>query len=239
MNSGSWIALFGVLTLVVVICQAQPPRGGARSRGRFSRDTFFRLLEMPPIKKELALRPIQIEMLSDLQADLTEQRRAAFSRDDSFDFPGGRRGNENSDQAERDRFNAMRESAQKIRVQGETLIAVILDTNQMKRLNQLRLQDEGARAFDRQEFRDQLKVTEEQFKKLQEIRQADFDSSRSRQRRRQKLDEAMLAVLDSEQRSKFDELQGEAFAFPLPLPADLRGLRDPQDGDRPRRPSSN
>lgn len=238
MKSSFVFACLGTLTLLVATCQAQPPRGGNRGRGMSARDTLFRLLEMPTIRKELALRPLQIEMLDDLRADLTEQRRVAFSNGSALDLPRGRREDEESNQAMQDRINAFREYARKIRLQGERLISVVLSSDQLERLNQLRLQDEGTRAFDRAEFREQLKVTDEQYKKLQELRRAAFDPSRSQQRRQQKFDQAMLAVLDDEQRSKFDELQGEAFAFPLPLPADLRGLRDPRDGNRRRQPSN-
>ncbi|MAD81232.1 MAG: hypothetical protein CMJ50_10365 [Planctomycetaceae bacterium] len=190
---------------------------------------------MPPVRKELELRKLQIDMLDDLQADLGQQRRAAFFSGGPLELPGGRRGPEGSGQALQDGLDKMQAEVEKIRVQGEKLVTVILDSGQTNRLSQVRLQYEGTRALDRREFRDQLGVTDEQFKKIQELRRTEDDPSPLR-RRQKKLDEPVLALLNQGQQVKFKELQGEAFEFPLPLPADLRGLRDPQNGNRRRRP---
>ena len=222
MKSGYLFAWLGTMTLLAITCQAQPQRGRNRGYVRLSRDTLFRLLEMPPVRKEL-------------QADLGQQRRAAFSSSGPLELPRGRRGPEGSEQALQDGLDKMHAEVQKIRLQGEKLVTVILNSGQTKRLSQVRLQYEGTRALDRREFRDQLGVTDEQFKKIQELRQTEDDPSPLR-RRQKKLDEPVLALLNQGQQVKFKELQGEAFEFPLPLPADLRGLRDPQNGNRRRRP---
>ncbi|MDP6466284.1 MAG: hypothetical protein QF918_00995 [Pirellulaceae bacterium] len=235
MKSGYLFAWLGILTLLAITCQAQPQRGRNRGYVRLSRDTLFRLLEMPPVRKELELRKLQIDMLDDLQADLGQQRRAAFFSGGPLELPGGRRGPEGSGQALQDGLDKMQAEVEKIRVQGEKLVTVILDSGQTNRLSQVRLQYEGTRALDRREFRDQLGVTDEQFKKIQELRRTEDDPSPLR-RRQKKLDEPVLALLNQGQQVKFKELQGEAFEFPLPLPADLRGLRDPQNGNRRRRP---
>lgn len=221
MKPGYFCAWLVMLTLLATTCQAQPSRGDSRARGRSTRDTLFRLLDMPAVRKEIGLRPLQIEILADLQADLGEQRRAAFSTGDPLglpDFPG---------RDSRDRFDAMRERIQNLRTQGEKLISVVLDANQNERLHQLRLQDEGTRALDRQEFREQLGVSDEQFEKIQTARRTEDDPSLSRRRRQKRVDDAVLGLLSQEQQAKFQEQQGEPFDFPLPLPADLRGLREP------------
>lgn len=242
MKSGYVVAWLATLLLLATTCQAQPrggnesPRGGNRSRARFSRDILFRLLEMPPVRTELALRPLQIKTLEDLQADLGEQRRAVLSSGDPLGLSEGPGAGRDTDEPERGtqaRFEAMRDAAEKVRMQGEKLVTVILDDSQMKRLNQLRLQDEGARAFDRREFREQLGVTDEQYQQIQQLLRGEVDASLSRLRRQQKLNDAVLALLNQEQQIKFKELQGEAFEFPLQLPAELRGLRDSLDGGRP------
>ncbi len=239
MRSGYLLAWLGTLMLLATTCQAQPREGGSRGRARSTRGTLFRLLEMSPVRKELELSRLQIEMLDDLQADLGEQRRAVFSSSDPLRIPGdpaGQGGREDSDQAAKNRFDAMREATEKIRAQGEKLVAVILDSNQSKRLQQLRLQDEGTRAFDRQELREQVGVTEAQFEQIKALRRTEDDPSLSRRRRQQKVDEAVLALLDEAQQAKFKELKGKVFEFPLQLPADFRGLRDSPDGSRPGRP---
>lgn len=232
MRSGYLLAWLGALMVAATTCQAQPREGGGRGRPTFMRGTLFRLLDMPPVRKELGLSRLQIEMLDDLQADLGEQRRAVFSGGDPLRIPGDPAGSEESDQAGSDRFDAMREAAEKIRAQGEKLVAVILDSGQSERLQQLRLQDEGTRAFDRQEFREQLGVTEAQFEQIREIRRTNDDPSLSRRRRQQKVDEAVLALLDEAQQAKFKELKGKAFMFPLQLPPDFRGLRESPGGNR-------
>jgi len=224
-----------MLTLLVLTCHAQPPQSGTRNRGRASRDTLFRLLEIPSVRTELGMQPFQIEVLDDLQADLGEQRRAAFSGDQGWDDAANRGGAELSDQAARERFDAMRTAVQSVRAQGEKLIAVILNADQNNRLNELRLQNEGTRALDRAELRAQLNVTDEQFEQIRQLRQAENEAGTTRSRRSKQLDARVLALLNPEQQVHFKALQGEAFEFPLVVPADLRGLRGPQDGQRSRR----
>ena len=241
MKSGYLLSGLLLLSIVAGTSLSQSPRGGSRNRARPTRETLFRLLDMPTVRKEIGLSASQIEILTDLQADLTAQRRVAFSSGgplDSLD-PRRRPGSDNREQESRDRFDAMREAVEKIREQGEKLVAVILDKKQVTRLNQLRIQDEGTRALDRAAIREQVGVTDEQFAQIRDLRRADVDPTLSRRRRQQLLDKDVLALLDEGQRAKFNELKGPAFEFPLPLPADLRGLRDPRDESRSGRPSSN
>ena len=134
MKSGYLFAWLGMLMLLAITCQAQPQRGRNRGYVRLSRDTLFRLLEMPPVRKELELRKLQIDMLDDLQADLGQQRRAAFFSGGPLELPGGRRGPEGSGQALQDGLDKMQAEVEKIRVQGEKLVTVILDSGQTNRL---------------------------------------------------------------------------------------------------------
>ena len=237
MRTGYLLARLSVVELFAATCQAQPPRGGNRGRGRFTRGSLFRLLEMPQVSKELGLRNTQLEMLNDLRADLGEQQRAVFSGSRPVDIPADP-GRVDPEQAVRDRYDAIQADILKIHRQGEKLIAVILDPKQTERLNQLRLQEEGSRALIREEIREKLELTDEQFAKLQALGQVSRDPSASRRRLQQKLDQDMQAVLSEAQQVKFKELKGDPFQFPLSVPPDLRGLQDPRSGNRPRRPSN-
>ncbi len=230
-----FVCFCGLLSLTLT-CQAQPTRGEVGSRARSSRDTLLRLLDMLPVRNEIGLRPLQIEMLDDLQADLAEQRRAVHAGAGRLEIPDQQRSPEAIDEATRQRLEAMRTAIQRTRQQSEQLIAVILDSQQAKRIEELRLQDEGTRALDRQELRDQLNVTDEQFREIQELRLAALNRSRSPGRRQRDLDRRVLELLTAEQQRKFIELQGEPFEFPLR--ADLGGLRAPQENNRRRRPGN-
>ena len=196
--------------LLAIPCHAQSRRSGSRGRSGMSRGTFFQLLAMPPVHKELDLRKLQIEMLGDLRSDMSDQFRAAFSSG-GRGRPRGPGGSEGS-QRTRDRDNAV----QKIRVRGEKLASVILDADQTKRFHQVRLQYEGTRALSRRPFRDQLGVTDEQFKKIEVLLPAPDDRS-TLGRPEKNLDESVLALLSEEQQVKFKELRGETFELPLQL----------------------
>ncbi len=207
------ISGLAALAVIVMTCQAQPPRRGIRNRARSPLGNLYRLLDMQPVRKEIELRPLQIQMLDDLQADLLQQHGVSM---------GGRRrpGQPSFDPEARTRIEA-------IYKQGEQLIAVILDEAQARRLDELRLQDEGVRAFDRQELRQALELSDEQFEKIGELRRQAAGGSRSPARREEALKGDVLDLLTDEQRARLKEMQGEDFEFPLP--ADLGGLRDPND----------
>jgi len=170
-----------------------------------SRDTFFRLLDMQPVREELELSELQIEMLGDLQTDLRIHLRAAYFNRGSRAAPRGQ-GNGGRPETTPD--------IQKIRDQGEKLAGIILDTDQTKRFRQVRLQYEGTRALGRRQFRDQLGVTDKQFEEIWVLLQKQDDRS-TLGRPEKNLDESVLALLSEEQQVKFKELRGKAFEFPL------------------------
>jgi hypothetical protein len=102
----------------------------------------------------------------------------------------------------------------------EQLVSTILEPEQSNRLNELRLQREGAGAFNRPEVLDKLELTEEQRKQVASILKA---SSTPRSRILLRFDptsedlaeqqQRILAVMTDAQKTRWQELQGKAFQF--------------------------
>jgi hypothetical protein len=108
----------------------------------------------------------------------------------------------------------------------------LLDDKQAVRLKELSLQARGAQALEDEDVIAALKITDDQKKKLTEIRetglealQAAFGKLREAggdqgelrakmQKLREELNEQALAVLTASQRSQFDKMKGTAFKFP-------------------------
>jgi hypothetical protein len=175
---------------------------------------------MQPVRKELELRKLQIDMMGDLDDDMSDQIRAAFSNRGPQGNPRSPRGGAGWQRLLEERFKAI----QQIRDQGEKLARVILDSDQTARFGQVRLQYEGTRALARRQFRDQLGVTDEQFKKIRGLLPAQNDRS-TLGRPEKNLDESVLALLSEEQQVKLRELRGQVFEFPLQPPSRFRRSR--------------
>jgi len=168
---------------------------------------------MQPVRKELELRELQIEMLGDLEtdmSDMSEQILDTFFNNDPREDPRIPRGSERSGRRTQDR----RKAIQKINSQGEKLAKVILDSDQTKRFSQVHLQYEGTRALGRQPFRDQLGVTDEQYKEIRGLLPPQDDRS-TLGRPEKNLDQSVMALLSKEQQVKLKELRGKPFEFPL------------------------
>ena len=198
-----------VLLLLATIAQAQPP-GRPRGRGRFGRggpsSPLAFLVSMAEVQKELKIDTVQEKLLDALLDDLREQRGA---------FRGGFNGPPGDREAQ---FQEYRRHTQKLNRQGEDLLATIFEPEQRARFNQIRIQYEGVRALDRDEVTQVLGLTDTQLQVIREIRERDElpDGSRDREVRRpgQQREADMLAVFTEEQKKKWEDMQGKAFAFP-------------------------
>ena len=215
------VALSITATLTAAVVDAQPP-SGFRGRGGFGRSGFWRLLDNPAVQKELGLEKQQLEFLGDLQTDLSEQRRGAFPRGGQ---EANRGENERAGEAERQaRSERLRqeffETMQAFTRQSEELVAVVLEPEQMNRLNEIRLQSEGTRALNRPDFVQLLGVTNEQLEEIRKIQRAGQGSRADRRRNRrtreqqQEIDADRLALLNDEQKAKWEAMKGKEFNFP-------------------------
>jgi Spy/CpxP family protein refolding chaperone len=205
---------------------AQGPGGGRRGGpggfGGFGGGPMG-LLMMPEVQQELKLQQAQIDLLQGLR----QQRGGPGG--------GGQGGPDfrNMSPEERERFFAARQQEQRKQI-GE-----ILDANQMKRLRQLEIQREGARALNRPDVADELKLTQAQRQQVrtaldgerEAMRQAfagfqpggEPPSQEQRQQAFQRMqdtrtatDAKLNAVLTAPQKTQFQQMKGAAFQFPQP-----------------------
>jgi Spy/CpxP family protein refolding chaperone len=204
------LLLFGVQT-----ASAQRP-GGGRGPGGFGGGPVF-LLANEAVQKELNIAQEQREKLREIAQEMREG--------------AGQRGDfQNLSQEERQkRVAEMQERAKK----AEEKINTVLDAKQKERLEQLRIQREGASALARDEVAEKVGLAADQKEKIQKIQQearGNFGgggqnfrdlSNEDRQKlfaemreRREKVANDILGVLNAEQKEKFEKLKGAKFDFP-------------------------
>jgi enterochelin esterase-like enzyme len=224
----------GLLFLLITsaVSAQQPPRRGPGGFGRgfgFGRDAEASpgtLLAMREVRQELATTDEQNKQIDEAVSGLQEQTRSLFGNFQELqNIPEGDRAKRLADAGEK---------VQEARHKFVEKIATILDQKQLARLNQLRLQREGAVALSRTEVADQLSLSAEQREKLRAIQeearnaglgagniQAMSDDERRKlfsqmQERRRKSEADLLLVLTADQQNKLTELKGAEFKFPAP-----------------------
>jgi hypothetical protein len=126
-------------------------------------------------------------------------------------------------EAEKRRLERTREEKAKL--------AEILLPNQIKRLNEIFVQVNGANALQDEEIAKELGISDAQKAKLAEVRQANDEASRSQGREafaiadeaaraakfaeiRKEADGKLLAVLTPDQQKKFEAMKGKPFTMP-------------------------
>lgn len=184
------------------------PRFGQGGMGR--RGGLIGLLRREDVRKELKLTQDQITKLEALM----EQFRGQLGQRD----PQGARDP-----------NAMRERMQKM----EAAIKEILNVEQFKRLQELRLQLEGPSAIARPDVQEKLGLSEAQKKQIEEILNKSQEEMRTMfqqgggagnreeameafRKMREETDKKILAVLTEEQRKKWETMLGKPFKFENP-----------------------
>jgi hypothetical protein len=195
------------LLLLTAHLAAQPPER-ERGRGMFGRRGMLsdqmRLVSMPEVREELAIDEEQALFLDALVADLRDQQRTAFSR--------GLDGPERRDPESQ--FEEFRERLQELHRQSEQLLLAVLEPEQVSRLNELRVQYEGIRAFAREDFNAALELTDNQQDQVRKIL-ATTASVRGRRRGDSAESVAKIkSVLTEGQLAKWEEMKGDEFTFP-------------------------
>jgi len=219
-----------VLTVTVValiaspVCaQQQPRRGGGGGRGAGAGMgaggmSQLGLLAQKSVQEELKLTADQVEKVT----EAAKKQQAA------------RAGGADLSQEERAKKN------QELAKEGDKVVADVLKPEQAKRLKQIQLQQEGARAFNNPEVTKALNITAEQKQKLKDIQDTASKERASIQQAARGGDrqEAMkkmadltkktnteaMALLTDDQKTKWKELTGEPF----------KGEIVPGGGRRPR-----
>jgi hypothetical protein len=127
-------------------------------------------------------------------------------------------------QAESDKQRAERDK------EANAKLAEILLPHQIKRLNEIYVQQAGTAALFDDEIGKQLGISDSQKAQLTKVRDANLESMRTQGREafnlegearaakfaemRKESDSKMLAVLSADQQKKFEELKGKPFAMP-------------------------
>jgi len=175
--------------------QRQPGRGFG---GGFGGGTVY-LLTQKSVQDELKLSEEQVKQVKELQ----EKQRA-----DRPNFQGG------------DREEIQKKMAERRKAENEA-VAKILKPEQLKRVKQIGLQQQGARALNNEEVAKALKITDEQKGKIREIQMKAFEEMRDVGRGEEartkiqelmkKTNEKVMGVLTAEQKTKLKEMQGKPF----------------------------
>lgn len=200
-------ALFA--TLLTTDASAQPPGGRGRGMGMGGMMSQASLVRQEAVQAELGLSP---DLKAKLAAELPERG-------------GGNR----RDMTDEQRRKWMEERRAR-NTEDDKKIAGLLDTKQLARLKQIRVQALGAGALMDESIAKELSVTDDQVSKLQsamrDMRQGGGGGGNPGEMRAKMTAKAM-EILDADQKAKLDALKGPAF--------DLSKLqmRGPGGGGRP------
>ena len=198
-------------------------RGGGGGFGGFGGrggDITMSLLRVDAVKTELEVSPDQEEALVKLE-EMNRPERP------NVDF-------RNMSEEERSEFFAkMRTQQEERTAKMKEQLEEVLFPEQIERLEQIAIQIQGVGALRNKDVAAKLNITEEQREEMQQVSEELQSSMRDRMREiftggggdresmREKFDEIrkemegeVLAVLNTDQKKKFEELKGEPFDMP-------------------------
>jgi Spy/CpxP family protein refolding chaperone len=214
-----WLGLIALALLAATTQTAIAQRGGGRGMGMGGPTAKARLATLSEVETELKLTDDQKSKIKAISEQLVTDTRGLFG--------GG------GDPSE------TREKMEQLNKDASAKVDALLDAGQQKRLQEIAIQVNGPSALSDPAVSKQLALTDEQTKKLEEVRQGNFQAMRDafadmgqmsreeRQTKRDELkkasDEKLLGVLTDQQKTEFDALKG------APLTVDLSPLR-PQRG---------
>ncbi len=201
-------------------------RGGFGGFGGFGGggggDMTFGLLRLEPVQVELEIAPEQKEALTKLE----EQSRG--ERPERGSFPNFR---EMSEEERREFFEKrMKEQSERTAKMKEQLEEVLFP-EQMERLEQISLQLRGVAALTDEKVAGELKITSAQKEKMAKVQEEQRETLGAKMRElftggdrenmreaisgmREDMENAVLGVLTSDQKKKFEEMKGEKFEMP-------------------------
>ena len=204
-----WLICASVVTLAVgsLVCTgsalAQPGRGGPG----FGGGSMFMLMN-ESVRKELEIVPDQEEKLRELGEKMRDEMRQMFS---------GMR--DLSSEERQAKFAEMREKGQERMKEYQAQVGGILLEHQKTRLKQLQVQSQMRRsgtsgALASETLAKELGITEEQKKKLAELREeVQKETEEKISKIREEAREKLLSVLTPQQRKKLEEMTGEQFEY--------------------------
>ena len=184
-------------TLLTTDASAQPPGGRGRGMGMGGMMSQASLVRQEAVQAELGLSP---DLKAKLAAELPERG------------PGGGGGNPR-DMSDEQRQKWMEERRAR-NTEDDKKIAGLLDTKQLARLKQIRVQALGAGALMDESIAKELSVTDDQVSKLQsamrDMRQGGGGGGTPGEMRA-KMTARAMEILDADQKAKLEALKGPAF----------------------------
>jgi Spy/CpxP family protein refolding chaperone len=193
---------------------AQPPRGGRGGAGMMGGPMM--LLNQPSVQQELKISDAQKQQIQEAAAKLRASAGDLQSLDPS------------------ERQQKLQEMAR----EGERAASKVLHRDQMKRLKEITLQVQGARAFSNPDLASALGLTDEQKEKIkaaegdrgqrrQTLPGNDPEAARTRMEEMRKAHmDKVMNILTPEQKAKYKEMTGEPFTGKLEPAGGRRGQRN-------------
>jgi len=222
-------------TLSLFAAEAQGP-GGGRGRGGmgFGAGGFggmdkFGLLRLEQVQTELKVTAEQKEKITAAQKTLSEEMRAAM--------PARQAGQQLTPEERQKRMEESTKKRQEITTANEKKLDALLNADQVKRLNQIALQQKGVQALKDKAVVDALKITAEQTKKVDEAikwgqeeqqklfsapggtpgerpnREAMTARMEKMQALRKEIETKAMAALTDAQKKQFEEMKGATFTI--------------------------
>lgn len=210
---GRWLGTAGLVALMAAVAPAQERGQGRGGAGGFGAGGFggaggkIGLIQSEQVQQELKLTDEQKSKVGEVAARVREA--------------GPQRG-QGGGQVDREQLRERMQAMSRVVAEEEKKLDEILNDKQKNRLEQISLQVTGVRAIARDEVASKLGLSDEQKEQVQAALRAQrgqFGGGQGQQRpdagavreRRQQLEEQVLAVLNDEQKQKWEELKGEAF----------------------------
>ncbi|NLF72323.1 MAG: hypothetical protein GX575_25085 [Candidatus Anammoximicrobium sp.] len=220
--------MFVLLALASDSAWAQPGgRGGFRGGpgGFGGTPNLLDLANIEAVQKEIEAQDEQLAGIKKLNDQLRAEREAQRGQGQRANFQNM------SDEERQKAFGEMRERREKQTASANAKLAEILLPHQIKRIEQISLQTRGLAALSDPKIAAELKISDEQKKKLEEARNASMEAMRAmfqggnrdqdREQMRAKMqdmrkqaEEKVLAVLTADQKAQFEKMKGESFQMP-------------------------
>jgi len=227
--------ILGIGLVAAPLAQAQRP--GGFGGGGFGGGGGGNVISTEAVQKELGLSTEQTDKLKLITEEAQKSMRELF----------GQRPAEGEDR-EKAR-EAMREKMTTAAKEITSKVEAVLTPEQKKRLKEIQLQAQGTRALLSDDVVTALKITDEQKKKIEEIREANRPQfgrpgqggdaggrgGFERFQEQQKETEAkIMEVLTAEQKTSLESMKGKKFDMPRPTFGGNRpGGNRPEGGARP------
>jgi len=208
---GRWLGTAGLVVLMAAAAPAQERGQGRGGAGGFGGGGFgggkIGLIQNAQVQQELKLSDEQKSKVDEVASRVRE---------------AGPQRSQGGGQADREQLRERMQAMSRVVAEEEKKLDEVLNDEQKTRLEQISLQVTGVRALARDEVASKLGLSDEQKEKVQAAlrsQRGQFGGGQGQPRpdaaavreRRQQLEQQVLAVLNDEQKQKWEELKGEAF----------------------------